>query len=113
MFGGSSLLILIPVAGKTGVSPLWLSLTYLLQTIGELCLSPVGMSAMTKLAPARIASLMMGVWLCVAISVGDYISGRLASVYDQFPLPTLFGAVGAFSLAVGLVLIVLIVRSNG
>ena len=47
---------LVPVAGGTAVSPLWLTLTYLLHTIGELCLSPVGLSAMTKLAPQRIAA---------------------------------------------------------
>ena len=42
---------------------------------------------MTKLAPARICGLMMGVWF-LSISVGDYIGGRLASVYEVFPLPT-------------------------
>jgi POT family proton-dependent oligopeptide transporter len=105
LFGGVSFLILIPVAAKTGVSPIWLALVYLLQTIGELCLSPVGMSAMTKLAPPRIASLMMGVFF-VSISVGDYISGRLASVYETFPLPKLFGMVGLSALAIGLLLVV-------
>jgi proton-dependent oligopeptide transporter, POT family len=105
LFGGLSFLLLIPVAAKTGVSPIWLTLVYLLQTIGELCLSPVGMSAMTKLAPQRIASLMMGVWF-VSISVGDYISGRLASVYETFPLPKLFGMVGLSALVIGLMLVV-------
>ncbi len=55
MFVGLGFAILIPVANGTAVSPWWLTLTYLLHTIGELCLSPVGLSAMTKLAPARIA----------------------------------------------------------
>ena len=105
LFAGLSCLILVPVASKTGVSPIWLTLVYLLQTIGELCLSPVGMSAMTKLAPARIASLMMGVFF-VSISVGDYISGRLASVYETFPLPQLFGMVGLSALALGMLLLV-------
>lgn len=105
LFGGMSFLLLVPVAAKTGVSPMWLAMVYLLQTIGELCVSPVGMSAMTKLAPARIASLMMGVWF-VSISVGDYFSGRLASVYDTFPLPKLFGMVGLSALAVALLLVV-------
>jgi POT family proton-dependent oligopeptide transporter len=105
LFGGLSLVILIPIGAKTGVSPMWLVVTYLLQTIGELCLSPVGMSAMTKLAPARVASLMMGVWF-VSISVGDYISGRLASLYESMPLPQLFGSVGAVALVLGIVLAV-------
>jgi POT family proton-dependent oligopeptide transporter len=103
VFGGISFIILIPIAGRTGVSPIWLSLTYLLQTIGELCLSPVGLSAMTKLAPQRVAGLIMGVWF-VSMSVGDYISGRLASIYESMPLPHLFGAVGASGLVLGLIL---------
>jgi proton-dependent oligopeptide transporter, POT family len=103
LFGGVSFMILIPIAGKMGVSPIWLTLTYLLQTIGELCISPVGMSTMTKLAPKRIASLMMGVWF-VSISVGDYLSGKLASVYDTMPLPQLFGTVGASAIVLGAIL---------
>ena len=103
LFGGISFMILIPIAGKMGVSPIWLTLTYLLQTIGELCISPVGMSTMTKLAPKRIASLMMGIWF-VSISVGDYISGRLASIYDTMPLPQLFGTVGASAIVLGIIL---------
>jgi proton-dependent oligopeptide transporter, POT family len=85
------------------VSPMWLAVTYLLHTSGELCLSPVGLSAMTKLAPARIVGLMMGVWF-LAASVGNYIGGRLAAFYETLPLPQLFGAVGSFGIAAGLVL---------
>ena len=61
------------------VSPMWLTVTYFLHTCGELCLSPVGLSAMTKLAPARIAGLMMGVWF-LATSVGNFIGGRISSL---------------------------------
>ena len=103
LFAGVGLIVLIPVASRVGVSPGWLATTYLLLTIGELCLSPVGLSAMTKLAPARIAGLTMGIWF-VALSVGDYLSGRLASVYEQFPLPQLFGYVGLTALGLGAVL---------
>lgn len=107
VFVGLGFAILIPVAGGTNVSPWWLTLTYLLHTIGELCLSPVGLSAMTKLAPARIAGLMMGVFF-LSISVGDFIGGRLASVYESFPLPELFGIVAAFCIVVGALLVFLI-----
>jgi POT family proton-dependent oligopeptide transporter len=107
IFVGLGLAILIPVAGGTAVSPWWLTATYFLHTIGELCLSPVGLSAMTKLAPARICGLMMGVWF-LSMSVGDYISGRLASVYETFPLPELFGIVAAFCIVVGLLLVFLL-----
>lgn len=107
VFVGLGLAILIPVANGTAVSPWWLTATYFLHTIGELCLSPVGLSAMTKLAPARICGLMMGVWF-LSISVGDYISGRLASVYETFPLPKLFGLTAAFCIVVGLLLVFLL-----
>jgi POT family proton-dependent oligopeptide transporter len=107
VFVGLGFAILIPVAGGSTVSPWWLTLTYLLHTIGELCLSPVGLSAMTKLAPARIGGLIMGVWF-LSISVGDYIGGRLASVYEVFPLPELFGIVAGFCIVVGLLLVLLL-----
>lgn len=73
---GFAILIYAAQLAEQGVkvSPLWLTATYLLHTIGELCLSPVGLSAMTKLAPARIAGLTMGVWF-LAASVGNYLGG--------------------------------------
>lgn len=86
-------------AGGTKVSPLWLTGTYLLHTIGELCLSPVGLSAMTKLAPARMAGFIMGVFF-LSISSGNYIGGRLAGFYEKLPLPQLFGGVGGFCIVV-------------
>jgi len=107
LFGGLSLIILIPIAAKAGVSPVWLASTYLLQTIGELLISPVGLSAMTKLAPQRIVGLVLGIWF-VALSIGDYISGRLASVYEQFPLPQLFGYVGLSALVLGALMFLLL-----
>jgi POT family proton-dependent oligopeptide transporter len=107
VFVGLGFAILVPVANGTNVSPWWLTVTYLLHTIGELCLSPVGLSGMTKLAPARIASLMMGVWF-LSTSVGDFIGGRLASVYESFPLPELFGIVAAFCIVVGALLVFLL-----
>jgi proton-dependent oligopeptide transporter, POT family len=95
---GLGFAILVPAAGlSTGgakVGPIWLIATYLLHTFGELCLSPVGLSAYTRLAPARVASLMMGVWF-LSISVGDYIGGRIAGLYESFSLPSLFGVCAA------------------
>jgi POT family proton-dependent oligopeptide transporter len=94
-------------AGGARVSPLWLVLSYLLQTTGELCLSPVGLSAMSKLAPVRIAGLIMGVWY-LSISVGNYLAGMASSVYETVPLPTLFGLVTATALAASVVLALLV-----
>jgi POT family proton-dependent oligopeptide transporter len=111
LFVGSGFLIMALAASiamsGVRVSPMWLLATYLCHTIGELCLSPVGLSAMTKLAPARVAGLMMGVWF-LSISVGNYIGGRLAGLYEALPLPTLFGAVGLFAIAVGALLALLV-----
>jgi POT family proton-dependent oligopeptide transporter len=91
-------------ASGVQVSPMWLTVVYLLHTCGELCLSPVGLSAMTKLAPARIAGLMMGVWF-LATSVGNFIAGRLAGFYEAMPLPTLFTNITVFGIIPGLILL--------
>ena len=85
----------------------WLLTVYLLHTIGELCLSPVGLSTMTKLAPARITGQMMGVWF-MAAAVGNSIGGRIAGVFDDFAMPNLFGAVFVTSLVAALVMAMLI-----
>jgi len=107
IFVGLGFAVLIPAAtlAATGVkvSPWWLTLTYLLHTIGELCLSPVGLSATTKLAPARVGGLMMGVWF-LSLSLGNYLGGRVAGLYESFALPTLFGVVGGFAIVAGVVL---------
>ncbi|MSR13300.1 MAG: MFS transporter [Gammaproteobacteria bacterium] len=97
---GFAVLILAATYAEAGiqVSPWWLVATYGLHTLGELCLSPVGLSAMSRLAPARIAGLTMGVWF-LATSVGNYLGGRAASAYDAFTLPQLFTAVTLFGLA--------------
>jgi POT family proton-dependent oligopeptide transporter len=94
-------------AGGARVSPLWLVLSYWLQTMGELCLSPVGLSAMSKLAPVRIAGLIMGVWY-LSLSVGNYMAGMASSVYETMPLATLFTIVTVTALAAALVLALLI-----
>jgi POT family proton-dependent oligopeptide transporter len=109
--GGAAFAILVPaaylvVAGQK-VAPWWLIATYFLQTLGELCLSPVGLSAMTKLAPARAAGFMMGMWF-LSTSIGNWLAGKAASLYSSMPLPTLFGSVAGFSIGAAIVLALLI-----
>jgi len=110
LFVGAGFAILVVAAqlAEAGVkvAPWWLVVTYLLHTFGELSLSPVGLSATTKLAPARVVGLMMGVFY-LAISVGNFIGGRLSSLYGSMPLPQLFGAIAAVGVAAGLVLFAL------
>ena len=111
---------LMAAAAKTlapGVkaSVMWLIGCYILHAVGELCLSPVGLSAMTKLAPRNLVGLMMGLWF-MATSVGNFISGRLAGVYDGMPIPQLFTIVGMVGLTSAVVLLFLtrpIVRMMG
>ncbi|HLI86941.1 MAG TPA: peptide MFS transporter [Bryobacteraceae bacterium] len=106
-----SFAILAPAAkiNESGVlvSSWWLIGTYFLQTLGELSLSPVGLSAMTKLAPERVAGLMMGVWF-VSVSIGDYLAGRAASLYESLTVPALFGRVALYTLLAGFVLALLV-----
>lgn len=107
LFGGLAFALLVPAAGRGLVSPWWLTGTYFLQTLGELCLSPVGLSAMTKLAPQRVAGFMMGVWF-LSVSIGDWAAGKAASVYESMPLTELFGVVAALSVAAAVALVLLI-----
>lgn len=92
--------------GGAMVSPMWLTICYLFHTIGELCLSPVGLSTMTKLAPARLAGSVMGVWF-LATSVGNFIGGRVAGQFEKFPLPDLFGMVCLTTVVAGVILLAL------
>ncbi len=99
--------LLIPAAGMAAsgaqVSPMWLVGTYLLHTIGELCLSPVGLSAMTRLAPMRYAGLMLGVWF-LAASVGNFIGGNVAGVYEKFTTAQIFTAVSLYVILAAVVM---------
>ena len=90
-------------AGGILVSPMWLVATYFLHTIGELSLSPVGLSSMTRLAPDRVKGMMMGVWF-LAASVGNLIAGGVLRFYTDFTLPQVFGAVAAFAIVAGLLM---------
>ena len=88
------------------MSPWWLIGCYLLQTLGELCLSPVGLSAMTKLAPTRAAGLVMGIWF-LGTAIGNWLAGRAGSLFDSMPLPQLFGTVAASALIAAVLLAIL------
>ena len=89
------------------VSPSWLVGAYFISELGELCLSPVGLSVVTKLAPVRIVGLMMGVWF-LSNALGNKLAGWAAGFFSTLPLPTLFGTVAAVSLAAALLLFLLV-----
>lgn len=92
------------------VSPWWLVSCFLLHTMGELCLSPVGLSLMTKLAPKQIASFVMGLWF-TSTALGNGLGGWVAGHYDTSggsSLTTLFGGVAIYTLGAAGLLALLI-----
>jgi proton-dependent oligopeptide transporter, POT family len=66
------------------VSPLWLIGAYLLHSFGEIALYPVGLSYVTKVAPAQFVSLLMGTWF-LAISAANFLGGFMAGLIDEIP----------------------------
>lgn len=86
--------------GSGKVSPWWLVAVYFIHTVGELCLSPVGLSTVTRLAPARIVGLMMGVWF-LSVSLGNKLAGWVAGFYqdDAGALFRLYAALALIVLA--------------
>ena len=89
---------------ESPVSPTWLVVTYFFHTVGELCLSPIGLSSITRLSPARYVGQMMGIWFMGA-ALGNLVAGRVAGLIQSLPLPQLFGSVTMFSVGAGLVLL--------
>ncbi|MGM0457781.1 MAG: peptide MFS transporter [Bacteroidota bacterium] len=93
------------------VLPTWLIMTYLFHTTGELCLSPVGLSAVTKLSPKKLVGQMMGIWF-MSIAFGNLIAGRIAGQFndeaiqaDPSLLPDLFWLIVMTTVGGGLVLL--------
>ncbi len=89
--------------GKVG--PQWLFFVYFLHTIGELCLSPIGLSMVTKLAPARLAAIMMGIWF-TANAIANYLAGILESLLAGSTIPLYWFLVGS-SLGAGVLLLLI------
>ena len=87
------------------VSPMWLVATYFFHTIGELALSPVGLSAITKLSPQRFVSQMMGIWFLGA-ALGNLIAGLVAGLIETMPLPGLFSTVAFIVIGSGVLFLV-------
>ena len=92
-------------AGGDSVSPTWLVVAYFLHTTGELCLSPIGLSSITKLSPQRFVGQMMGIWF-MGSALGNLIAGLVAGLIETLPLPQLFGTVFLTTTAAGLVLLI-------
>ena len=112
LFAGIAFGVITFAASLTGagrVSPWWLLVVYFIQTIGEMCLSPVGLSTISKLSPVRMVGLMMGVWF-LSISIGSYIAGRTTQLFEKGTpevLTRAFGIFAAISIFAALLLAIL------
>jgi len=112
VFLGISFLIMagaaeIVVHGNKAL-PTWLVMCYLFQTFGELCLSPVGLSSVTKLAPPRFLSQMMGTWF-MADALGSVLAGLAAGRFDPkdvHEMPSLFMQVVYITIGLGIVFVI-------
>ena len=88
-------------------SPIWLVLAFMFHATGELCLSPVGLSLVTKVAPGKIVSLMMGVWF-LSNAAGNFVAGLLGAMTEKIPDPVTFWTIFlAFPVAAGVILFIL------
>lgn len=108
---GLGFLLLVPAATyalqQGPASPLWLCGVYLLNTWGELCLSPVALSLVTKLSPPRLLGTLVGFWY-LSNAAGNKLGGWIASYFDVLPLPRLFGYTAGMCLTAGILLVFLI-----
>ncbi len=85
---------------------LFIVVTYLLHTIGELFLSPIGLSLVSKIAPVKLASLLMGVWLASS-GIANILAGELASTTQSLGYLEVFGLIGFLAIALGVILMFL------
>jgi POT family proton-dependent oligopeptide transporter len=110
------MLIMVPAAKFAAqgihVSPMWLVGLYLMHTLGELCLSPVGLSSMTKLAPRAIGGMVMGIWFLGA-AVGNYTAGRMSALTETIAQDKLFLVQSLIVIAVGVLFFVLVAPIRG
>jgi POT family proton-dependent oligopeptide transporter len=84
----------------------WLLATYFLHTVGELCLSPIGYSMITKLAPVKLASLFMGVWF-LSNFLANTISGFMVGFIEKLGAGTIFGGIAAFVIVLGIIVFII------
>jgi POT family proton-dependent oligopeptide transporter len=104
LLGLSFIFMLLPAAGlspgmKAGTW--WLVAFYAIYTLGELYVSPIGLALVTKVAPARVVSMMMGFWL-LSYAVGNFIAGYIGSLWETMTMQNFFLMAAAIPIAAGL-----------
>jgi len=95
--------------GQEKVDVLWLIGTYGVVTIGELCLSPMGLSLVSKLSPTRLTALMMGGWF-LSTSMGNMLSGILATFWDNYDNKALYFSVNVILLLVATIVMLIMLK---
>jgi POT family proton-dependent oligopeptide transporter len=110
LFAGLSFLVILLPAYIGGadalVNPLWLVLSYLIVVFGELCLSPVGLSATTKLAPAAFSAQTMSLWF-LANAAAQALNAQIAKFYTPETEMVYFGVLGGAAIVLGIILMAL------
>jgi amino acid/peptide transporter len=84
----------------------WLVMTYFVHTVGELCISPVGLSVVTKLSPPKLASVLMAVWM-LSSSVANFLGGFIAAYVEKMGAGQIFTYISGFVIVCGVLLILL------
>jgi len=110
MLGVGFIVMIVAAQGlaspETKRSIMWLVGSTSIYTFGELYLSPIGLSFVTKVAPARIVSMMMGVWF-LANFIGNYMTGYLGTFYERMPKDQFFTLMTTIAVVAGVVLFVI------
>jgi POT family proton-dependent oligopeptide transporter len=109
---GVSFLPLIYITAGLGadqrISFLWLIGSTFVYTLGELYLSPIGLSLVTKVAPARLVSMLMGMWFLSSF-FGNFLSGYLGTFYEKISRESFFFLLAALGVAAGLAIFALLI----
>ncbi|MEQ1621119.1 MAG: peptide MFS transporter [Methylococcales bacterium] len=106
LLGASFLVLIVAVSGIEStekISFLWLVLCTLIYTIGELYLSPIGLSLVTKVSPPRLVGMMMGMWF-LATFFGNYLSGYIGTYYEKMPKDSFFLLLAILGVGTGLLI---------
>ncbi|MDF2037110.1 peptide MFS transporter [Cytobacillus oceanisediminis] len=116
LFAGLSFIVILLPAYLGGtdslVSPLWLVLSYFIVVLGELCLSPVGLSATTKLAPAAFSAQTMSLWF-LSNAAAQAINAQIVKFYTPETEMTYFGVIGAAAIVLSIILFMLSPKIQG
>lgn len=104
--GAAYLIMIVPLSTEGLIHPLWLVLSFFLVTIGELFVSPIGLSTTTRLAPVAFQSQMMSVWF-LSNAMAQGLNAQMVKLYDLIDTKAYFMSLGSFAIIVAVILIIL------